>query len=120
MARRRNKGMERDIAVQRIDALLERARSEALGHRGDLADRYASLSLALAQKYQTGFERRHKAQVCRACIAYLVPGRTSRTRISAGRVVTTCLRCGHVSRRPLQARKGPEARHAPPAAHGKP
>ncbi|MFO1533176.1 MAG: ribonuclease P protein component 4 [Thermoplasmatota archaeon] len=101
MARRRDKGEERDLAVRRIDILLARARSEALARRSDLADRYARLSLAIAQKYQTGLERRHKAQVCRSCGAFLVPGRTSRTRITSGRVTTTCLGCGNVARRPL-------------------
>ena len=102
MPRRRNKGEERDVAVRRIDTLLERARIEAMAARGDLADRYAVLGVAIAQKYQTGLSRAQKAQVCRACHAFLLPGKTSRIRVTAGRVATTCLKCGHVARRPIR------------------
>lgn len=101
MPRRRNKGEERDVAVRRIDVLLARARAEALAGRGELADRYAHIGLAIAEKYQTGRTPAQKTQVCRGCTAFLVPGRTSRTRIAAGRVITTCLRCHHVARRPI-------------------
>lgn len=109
---RRDKGEERDIAVRRIDTLLALARLEALAKRGDLADRYAHLSLQVAQKYQTGLLRRQKAQVCRACATFLVPGRSARTRLAAGNVVTTCLRCGNIVRRPLHAKAGATSRGA--------
>lgn len=100
MARRRNKSQERDVAEARIDRLLLRARAEAAAGRGELADRYAGLSLRIAQKYQTGLRRQDKAQVCRACGAYRTAA-TSRARLRAGRLVVTCLRCGAVARRPL-------------------
>lgn len=100
MARRRNKSEERDVASSRIARLLARARAEAAAGRGARADRYAGLSLRIAQKYQTGLGRPDKAQLCRACGAYRT-STTSRTRLRAGRVVTTCLRCGAVARRPL-------------------
>lgn len=100
MARRRNKSEERDVAVSRIARLLARARAEAVGGRTARADRYAALSLRIAQKYQTGLARTDKAQLCRACGAYRTSS-SSRTRLRAGRLVTTCMRCGAVSRRPL-------------------
>lgn len=103
---RRDKGEERAIATRRIDVLLARARAEAMGRRGDLADRYVRIGLEIAQKYQSGLTPAQKAQVCRACGAFRVPGRTSRTRMSGGKVATTCLRCGDVSRRPLRRKVG--------------
>ncbi len=104
MARRRNKSEERDIAAARIGKLLEAARTEALAGRGDLADRYGSLCLRIAEKYQTGLDAEAKAQLCRKCGAFRLPGKSSRTRITAGRIVTTCLRCGDASRRLLHGR----------------
>ncbi|MES2153789.1 MAG: ribonuclease P [bacterium] len=104
MARRRNKGEERDVAGGRIAKLLELARDEALAGRLERSDRYGSLCLRIAEKYQTGLDARAKAQLCRKCGAFRVAGKTSRTRITSGRVATTCLRCGNVSRRLLHGR----------------
>lgn len=103
MAKRRDKGEERALAERRIRTLLARARAEHLADRGSaLPDRYAALSLRVAQKYQTGLPRDAKAQVCRACGAYRTPA-TSRTRLVGGRIAVTCLRCDAVARRPLRA-----------------
>ena len=104
MAKRRDKGEERALAERRIRTLLSPARAEHLADRASgLPDRYAALSLRVAQKYQTGLPRDAKAQLCRACGAYRTPS-TSRTRLSGGRIAVTCLRCGAVARRPLHAR----------------
>jgi ribonuclease P protein subunit RPR2 len=101
VARRRNKSEERDVAARRIRRLLLLAQSEARSGRTDLADRYARLSLRIAEKYQTGLDAAAKAQVCRKCGAFRVPGVSSRVRVRAGRIVTTCLKCGAVTRRPV-------------------
>lgn len=107
MARRRDKGEERAVAERRIRTLLARARAEHLAARraggaSALPDRYAALSLRLAQRYQTGLPRDAKAAVCKACGTFRT-ATTSRTRLTGGRVATTCLRCGHVARRPLDS-----------------
>jgi RNase P subunit RPR2 len=109
MAKRRDKGEERALAERRIRTLLSLARAERLADRTSaLPDRYAALSLRVAQKYQTGLPRDAKAQLCRACGAYRTPA-TSRTRLSGGRIATTCLRCGAIARRPLR----PQSRSTP-------
>lgn len=104
MARRRKKGAEKSIARKRIHTLLGRADAESHGPDADLADRYAHLARRVAMRYQLPLGSAAKARICRACHAYQVPGRTRRVRVHAGRVVTTCLRCGHVTRRPLHGR----------------
>jgi ribonuclease P protein subunit RPR2 len=103
MARRRNKSEERDIAQRRIDRLLALARAEA---RVDPArsDRYGGLVLRVAQRYQTGLSPQAKAQVCRKCGAYRSAA-SSRTRLQGKRLVTTCLRCGDIRRRPLSPKE---------------
>ena len=105
MARRRNKSEERDVAHARIARLLALGRAALLAGRRDLGDRYAALSLRVAQKYQTGLTRQQKAQVCRKCGA-LRSAATSRTRLVGGRVAVTCLACGAVARRPLHSSRG--------------
>lgn len=103
MGRRRKKQEERAIAQARMLGLLEAARREAGGPDGELADRHADLARRIGLKYQLGLGGAWKAHVCKACGAYRVPA-TSRTRVHHGRIVTTCLRCGHRRRRPLGPR----------------
>jgi RNase P subunit RPR2 len=101
MARRRDKGEERAVAVHRVRLLLGHARRERLADAGSaLPDRYAGLALRVAQRYQAGLPRDAKAQLCRACGAFRSAA-TSRVRLTGGRLSTTCLACGTISRRPL-------------------
>lgn len=100
MARRRNKGAEGQTARTRIATLLARARAETLGPDADLAHRYAGLARRISMRYQTGLAPAQKAQVCKGCDGYRAPA-TTRTRIHRHRLVTTCLACGRIDRRPL-------------------
>jgi len=113
MARRRNKSEERDIAEARIGRLLSLAREAAKAEPGR-ADRYAGLALRVAQRYQTGLPAAAKREACRKCGAYRTSA-TSRTRLRAGRVSVTCLRCGTVRRRPLGIRQGSKGSKESPA-----
>ncbi|HEX2066340.1 MAG TPA: hypothetical protein VHI93_05955 [Candidatus Thermoplasmatota archaeon] len=106
VARRRNKGEERDTATRRIDQLLAAARAETLARRPGLAHRYGQLSLRIAQKYQSGLTPSQKAALCRKCGAPRSAA-TSRTRLAAGRLAVTCLVCGHIARRPLHQKAPP-------------
>lgn len=102
MARRRNKGQERDIARERIERLLGLATEALREGRGDRADRYADLAWRIKLRYQlsdSGVER----FVCRACHAFLLPGVSSRVRLTRGKRSVTCLGCGETRRRPLRA-----------------
>ena len=109
---RRNKGEERAIARDRIAGLITLADDAMRAGRDDLAHRYADLAWRIKTTYQlrqSGIEPR----ICRACKAFLVPGRTSRVRLAGGTRVTTCLRCGAVRRKALTgARPPPRARGA--------
>lgn len=102
VAKRRNKGEEKRIARNRVQVLLDRARAEALGPDADLADRYTAIARRVSTRYQLKAQPHLKIQVCKGCTTYRVPGRTSRTRIHSGRIVTTCLQCGRTDRHPLQ------------------
>jgi ribonuclease P protein subunit RPR2 len=114
MARRRDKGMERDIAVRRIDSLVASAHAEMAAGNGPTAQRHGALALRIAQRYQTGLAPNQRLRLCRKCGSARVGGKTSRTRIRAGRIITTCLSCGATSRRPLAARAA-RLRAEPPA-----
>lgn len=99
---RRNKGEEKAIARERIERLVtlaDQAMRQGLLAR---AMRYGDLAWRIKTTYQlrpSPIDRR----VCRNCHAFLGPA-TTRVRLTRGKLSTTCLRCGHVRRRPLGPR----------------
>ena len=93
-----------DIAKERMDLLMEQADKAALDGRMDLADRYVDMARRVGMRYNVRFRPEQRQRFCKACYRYLLPGSTSRTRLNRGRSVTTCLMCGHVTRRPLEER----------------
>ncbi len=95
------------IARERIDILMREADQAALAGRMELADRYVDLARRVGMRYNVRVPTTYRRRFCRGCYRYLQPGVSSRTRLSRGRVVTTCLRCGHVSRMPLAQRAMP-------------
>ena len=96
------------IARERIDLLMTEADQAALAGRMELADRYVDLARRVGMRYNVRVPPAYRRRFCRGCYRYLQPGASSRTRLSRGRVVTTCLHCGHVSRIPLGQRTMPE------------
>jgi ribonuclease P protein subunit RPR2 len=93
-----------DIAKERMELLMEQADKAALDGRMDQADRYVDMARRVGMRYNVRFRPEQRQRFCKACYRYLLPGSTSRTRLNRGRSVTTCLRCGHVTRRPLEER----------------
>lgn len=107
---RRDKGAERGIARERVATLVALAEEALRAGRDDRADRYADIAWRVKTTYQlrgTPLDGR----VCRACRAFLQPGRSARVRLTGGKRSVTCLRCGVVRRHPI----GPRARPPPPA-----
>ena len=100
---RRTKDMVH-IASERIELLMREADNAALGGRMDLADRYVDLARRIGMRYNVSVPTAFRRRLCRGCYHYLLPGVTSRTRLNRGRSVTTCLRCGHITRIPLIVR----------------
>lgn len=95
---RRDKAEERSIARARIARLFQLADTAALAGRLDRATRYATLARRVGTKHVVRLGRDQRRRVCRKCSAYLLPGRTARVRVRAGKVAQTCLACGAVRR----------------------
>jgi ribonuclease P protein subunit RPR2 len=102
------------IARERIDLLMREADLAALAGKMEHADRYVDIARRVGMRYNVRVPTTYRRRFCRGCYRYLQPGVSSRTRLSRGRVVTTCLSCGHVSRIPLGNRSMP-GREDPPA-----
>jgi ribonuclease P protein subunit RPR2 len=92
-----------EVARQRRQRLLELAREAALDGRVEDASRYGELAWRLTTRYTLDASDELKTRVCRECHAYLLPSKTARTRIEAGKVSTTCLSCEATRRVPLDA-----------------
>jgi len=97
--RRRNKGAERELALERVRRLFVLAQ-QATPEDPKLAERYVRLSRRIAMRYQVSLPRDIRRRVCRGCDGLLLPGRSARVRMTNGRVSVTCLRCGAVKRYP--------------------
>lgn len=95
---RRDKAEERGIARERIQRLFQLAEGQALAGRLDRAGRYALLARRIGMKHVVRLAPDQRRRVCRACDAYLLPGRTARVRANQGKVSVTCLGCGQVRR----------------------
>lgn len=100
MARVRDKAQARRAVAARIGYLLDLA-AEAEPER---SARYVRLAWRLSTRHRIRMGPEAKARFCRRCFRYLKPGASVRTRVEKGRVVTTCLHCGAVRRRPLGSR----------------
>ncbi|MFH1133945.1 MAG: ribonuclease P [Nanoarchaeota archaeon] len=86
--------------IKELFALAQQAKDQAL------ADRSVLLAKKIAMKCKVRIPLPLRRQLCKGCYGFLMPGKTSRTRLRQGIVTTTCLRCGRVHRIPTQKRKG--------------
>ncbi|MBI4392559.1 MAG: ribonuclease P [Euryarchaeota archaeon] len=94
---RRDKGLERDIALLRIDQLAALSAKALSNGKADRAKRYGELARRINMRYKAR-SRTMRLAFCRKCNMPLVAGSTLRARTLAGRLVRTCLVCGDVRR----------------------
>jgi len=95
------------IAQQRIRTLFQQA-EETYPQDPTLAQRYIDLARKIAMRTRIHLPQDLRRRVCSQCKSYLVPGKTSRTRIRQRRephVATTCLKCGHIHRLSLRKKE---------------
>ena len=102
MAKRRHRGMERRIAVERMTTLFELAASEALHRHPGRARRYVELARRIGMRYNVRVPGRFKRSFCKKCLAFLLPSVSSRVRVSRSHVVVTCFACGAIQRFPYR------------------
>lgn len=99
-ARARERARARGAVAARMERLLDLA----AGAEPERSARYIRLAWRLSTRHRVRMGPEMKARFCRKCFRYLAPGRSVRTRVEKGRVITTCLNCGVVRRRPLGRR----------------
>src|SRR5256885_14474640 len=114
MVKRRHRGMERRIALERMTTLFHLAEREALQRHAGRARRYVELARRIGMRYNVRVPAPFKRSFCKKCFAFLLPSVTARIRVGEGRVVVTCGACGAVQRYPYcreqRARRASRAR----------
>jgi len=85
------------IASKRIETLFEQAEK-----RPSFAKRYVSLARKMASRHKVRIPQKWKSRFCKACSAFLIPGRNAVIRMRSGIQVITCLECKTVKRRPVK------------------
>jgi ribonuclease P protein subunit RPR2 len=100
---RREKRLERQIALERIKILLERAQ-KMKNEDYELARRYVELARRIATRYRIRIPKELKMTFCKKC---LYPYRSDKVRIRVrkSRVIITCLNCGYEKRIPIRPKK---------------
>ncbi|WP_456487228.1 ribonuclease P protein component 4 [Candidatus Alkanophaga liquidiphilum] len=103
----RARAFVRDIALQRIERLFELA--ETFFEDDDDRRRCVELARRIGMRYRVRLPKHLKMKMCRKCNAFLIPGLTARVRLRPKRryITTTCLRCGHETRRPYKTPRPP-------------
>jgi len=90
---------EETIARERIERLQSMAREAVREGHEERAREYVRRARRIAERQRLRLPRTFVHSICRACDAYLVPGRNARVRTQSGHVVVTC-DCGVQSRHP--------------------
>ncbi|MGQ4834613.1 MAG: ribonuclease P protein component 4 [Candidatus Asgardarchaeia archaeon] len=101
MSRKRNiHNYIKDIALQRIEILLKKAK-ETMDIDPKLSSDYVNLILRLVKKSRVRLPKNYKMWICKKCKRLLIPGKTARVRIRTRRtthITITCLNCGNIKR----------------------
>ncbi len=92
--RRTDRRESSKIAVEFLSGAFE----SGLNSNSDISDNAARQILSVGKKHGARPESRISRMICRTCRKSMVPGTTSRVRISSKTIRTTCLRCGRISR----------------------
>src|SRR3989449_11738879 len=90
MVKRRHRGMERRIALERMTTLFRLAEGEALQRHAGRARRYVELARRIGMRYNVRGPAPFKRAFCKKCLAFLLPFVSARVPVGRGRALRTC------------------------------
>jgi len=99
---KREKRREREIALERIVYLIERA-EKFKNIDYELSRRYVELARRISTRYRVRIPRELKMRFCKKCL-YPYKAGHFRVRLNKSAVIVTCLNCMHVRRYQLRDR----------------
>ena len=92
-----------NIAAERVSVLTALSVKALKEGNDDRARRYVSLALRICQKSRIRMPADFR--YCKECHIPMVPGIDSRVRVTRGRIIRTCTKCGYVARIPYLKEK---------------
>ena len=95
--RRLRRTDRRTGAIRALESLSQ-AFEDGLKNNPEISDNAARQILSVGKKHGARPDSRISRMICRKCKQSMIPGSTSRVRISSKTITTTCLRCGRVTR----------------------
>lgn len=94
---RSKKVSQQKIALTRIETLFKTA-PELFELKEDYANNCVRLARKISLRYKVPFTKEQKILFCKKCESYLAPNKTSRIRVSRGKMVVLCLNCKKITR----------------------
>lgn len=104
MKSKKEKQIEKKIALKRIKTLFKLAKEEFKKHP-ERSHRYVEIARKIGRRCGVRIPRELKRKFCKKCGKYLFPGINCRVRIGKMRVTITCLECGNIQRYPYVREK---------------
>ena len=108
MGRRKNTGKVKkikELALERIDILMNLAEEEFNKGNYDRMKRYIELSRKIAMKVRLPFPKKWKRRICKSCNTILIFGKNAKVRTKSDKncphVAIKCLNCGNVVKIPM-------------------
>ena len=96
--KRLSRNAVQEIGTQRIEHLISLS-TDCLGENDKThARRYLQIAKNIGMKTKTKIPK--EFVYCKECMIPLVPGKNGRTRLTGGKIVTTCGECGAIKRMP--------------------
>jgi ribonuclease P protein subunit RPR2 len=101
----KDKKIQKNIALKRINKLFFMAEKKALFGDFDLADRYVELARKISMRNLVPIPKDFKRCFCKHCYCYLLPDVNCRIRIHRSRLIIYCDICKKYFRIPLKNSK---------------
>jgi ribonuclease P protein subunit RPR2 len=84
-------------AQTRINELFDEA-EKLFELKPEYANNCVELARKISLRYKVPFSKEQKLRFCKNCKSYLLPSKTSRLRVSEGKIKVLCLKCKHIHR----------------------
>jgi ribonuclease P protein subunit RPR2 len=103
-ARKQQKNLIQNIAIQRMWRLFELAEAE-LSENPERSRRCVQLIRNISMRNRISIPREIKSRICKHCYAFLMPGYNARYRLKEGFIIISCEHCGKEMRYPYKKLK---------------
>jgi ribonuclease P protein subunit RPR2 len=104
VARKQQKNLIQNIAVQRMWRLFELAKTE-FPENPERSRRYVQLIRNISMRNRISIPGEIKRRICKHCYTLLMPGHNARYRLKGGLIVISCKHCGKEMRYPYKKLK---------------